>query len=142
MSATQSLRVSLVCLAFVATAIAADSVKRGFVRERGTYALDDSRGALEFLTATNGRLSWSLSWRHEGSKVSLSMPDEGFFRGPGWFVFIESSSRVWLFDGESQLELVHRTERGISRNSIVAVFDSCPKEVKRKTSTKGSAGNP
>jgi hypothetical protein len=57
------------------------------------------------------------------------MPDEGFFRRPGWFVFIESSSRIWLFDGESHLDLVHRTEKGISRNSVVAVFDTCPKAV-------------
>ena len=114
------------------TAHAVDRAVVGFVREEATVALDTKGSRLEFLKAKDGRLSWTLTWvDNAASRESISMDTDGFFKGKGWFVYIESPARVWFFDGARDLDLVQRAPAHTSRYSVVAkgVFETCPQKV-------------
>jgi beta-lactamase regulating signal transducer with metallopeptidase domain len=107
----------------------ADTPRVGFIREEKTVALDDKGSQLEFIQAKDGRLSWRVTWTDEGpGRESLAMDHDGFFKGTGWFAYVESPGRIWLFDGIRDLDLV---QRGRGRYSVVAkdVFGTCPKQV-------------
>jgi hypothetical protein len=120
------------CLTAVGPARAADTPVAGFIREEATVALDTKGSQLEFLKAKDGRLSWTLIWvDNSTSRESLSMDKDGFFKGDGWFVYIESPARIWLFDGVRDLDLVQRAPAYTSRQSVVAkgIFETCPQKV-------------
>jgi hypothetical protein len=115
--------------AFAATDV--EKVVTGFVRQETAVRLDAKGSNLEFIRAENGRSSWMVTWRDDGGHESVSMSKEGFFKAQGWFVYIESASRIWLFDGVRQLDLLHRSPGRIDRQSIVAksLFETRPQEV-------------
>ena len=120
------------CHTPVGTARAADTPAVGFIREEATVALDTKGSRLEFLKAKDGRLSWRLTWVDNAtSRESISMDKDGFFKGQGWFVYIESPARIWFFDGVRDLDLVQRASAHTSRHSVVAkgVFETCPQKV-------------
>jgi len=114
------------------TVRAADTPVTGFIREEAVVPLDAKGSRLEFLKAKNGRLSWTLTWvENATSRESLSMDTDGFFKGKGWFVYIESPARIWFFDGGRDLDLVQRTPAHTSRHSVVdkGIFETCPQKV-------------
>jgi hypothetical protein len=116
----------------VVTVRAADTPVTGFIREEAVVALDAKGSRLDFLKAKDGRLSWTLTWGDNAtSRESISMDTDGFFKGKGWFVYIESPARIWFFDGVRDLDLVQRAPAHTSRYSVVAkgVFETCPQRV-------------
>jgi hypothetical protein len=65
------------------------------------------------------------------SRETFSVIDKGFFKRDGWFVYIESPTRIWTFDGERQVDLVVQSEVLHGRYSVAqnAVFETCPAAV-------------
>jgi hypothetical protein len=123
---------TLSCLTSPVTIEAADRPVTGFVREASAVPLDTKGSRLGFLTAKDGRLSWSLTWVDSAeSRETISMDEDGFFKGQGWFVYVESPARIWFFDGVRHLDLVQRAPGHTSRQSVVAkgVFETCPQKV-------------
>ena len=99
----------------------------GFVREASTITLDTEGSSLVFTNASNWRLSYAITWiTRTGGRDTLSMPD-GFFKQDGWFVYVESPTRVWMFDGVRQLDLL--TESGRNAVTMPGVFAACPQAV-------------
>ena len=109
----------------------ADEPTTGFVRKADALTLDKSGSKLEFPKAKDGRLSFSCTWVAGNSRETIAMPREGFFKKDGWFVYIESPTRIWMFDGASQLDLVMHTGAASGRYPVTAkgVFETCPQKV-------------
>jgi hypothetical protein len=111
-----------------------------FIRERGTYIFDDAGSSIEVITAKDKKPSLVLDFRTRTktstSSNKMSFDDEGILRGNGWFVFLESPERVWIFDGKNSLAIAERSvtaKGGIHTN--VKDFDAqsaaiCPMKVK------------
>jgi len=98
-----------------------------FVRAANPICLDTNGSCLVFTNASDGRLSFVVTWIAGGSRTSFAMPDQGFFKKEGWFVYIESPARVWIYDGVRQLDLV--TADGRNAVTMPGVFETCPQKV-------------
>ena len=100
----------------------------GFVREAGTITLDTNGSCLLFTNASDGKLSFALTWvTATGGRETISMLDAGFFKHDGWFVYVESPTRIWTFDGGRQLDVV--TPDGRNAVTMPGVFETCPQTV-------------
>src|SRR5262245_58664316 len=69
---------------------------KGFVREPGSYELDDS-SRLEISKSADGKLTGSAAWKHGKAMVQSGPPIDT----QGWFAYVESSDTIWLFNGDS-----------------------------------------
>ena len=109
----------------------ADKPETGFIREADTVTLDTNGSRLVFTNASDGRLSFALTWISGKSRETIAMPKEGFFKKDGWFVYVESPTRIWMFDGVRQLDLVTRSDAQKGRYSVTkkGVFETCPQTV-------------
>jgi hypothetical protein len=105
----------------------------GFFRMFGTYQLDGSELALT--PSNGGRASFAITRVNGTSRENVSIPD--YFKGDGWFVYIESAERIWIFDGISQLDVVTPGGRysagdlGVSALCPDAVWDAVPEPVRK-----------
>ena len=100
----------------------------GFVRKAGTITLDTNGSCLLFTNASDGKLSFALTWvTATGGRETVSMPDAGYFKHDGWFVYVESPSRIWTFDGDRQLDVI--TPDGRNAVTMPGVFETCPQKV-------------
>jgi len=97
----------------------------GFVRKSGTYQLDGKGGGLALTPSNDGRVSFALMRVKGTSRENVSIAD--FFKRDGWFVYIESAERVWIFDGIRQLDVV--TPSGRYSAGDLGVFALCPDAV-------------
>jgi hypothetical protein len=83
-----------------------------FIRERGTYVFDDAGSSIEVITAKDNKPSLILDFRIRTKTSSgsnkASFTEEGILRGNGWFVFLESPERIWIFDGKNSLAIAER----------------------------------
>jgi predicted Ser/Thr protein kinase len=106
----------------------------GFIRQSGTYQLDGG-GRLTLTPSSGGRVSFAFT-RAEGSgHDTFSIPD--FFKQEGWFVYVDSAARVWIFDGVRQLDVVAPDGRYSAGNQGVralcpaTVWDAVPESVRK-----------
>jgi hypothetical protein len=102
------------------------NASQNFFREFGTRKLKDVSGTELTVTAKSveQKTILTLSWRQGAMQDSNTMP----LKQDGWFLFVESISRTWVFDGET-LSLVHHTPKSLSRESTADALSTCPKEV-------------
>lgn len=109
--------------------IAAEKATLGFVREQGKVGLGKNGSQLEIVPSTKGHFSWSLTWLRQSVPVTISKKE--YFKSKGWFAFVESPSRVWLYNGIEELTLAEEAKDGISQRSALykPVLESCPPEV-------------
>ncbi|HSH93154.1 MAG TPA: hypothetical protein VK968_03335, partial [Roseimicrobium sp.] len=107
-------------------------VRKGFVRNPESLALDDKGSQLAFITAADGNLSFSIAWWVGSGRSELAMKETGFFKAVGWFVYIESPMRLWLYDGAQQLDLIHHDGTKMSRVSAKSpgIYELCPAPVR------------
>lgn len=119
------------CAAVFAGICFAESPSAKFVRVANPVTLDIQGSTLEFPVAKDGRQSFSVTWVAGTSRETFSVIDKGFFKRDGWFVYIESPTRIWTFDGERQLDLVVQSKVLHGRYSVAhnAVFETCPAAV-------------
>jgi hypothetical protein len=120
----------LLATAFSRSALA-DTPRTGFIRKAGTVTLDANGSRLVFTNASDGRLSFALTWISGKSLDTIAMSKEGFFKKDGWFVYVESPTRIWMFDGVRQLDLVTHSEAHNGRYSVTTkgIFETCPQAV-------------
>lgn len=111
-----------------------------FIRERGKYVFDEAGSSIEVITAKDKRPSLAFEFRsgnkNSNSSTRMAFDESGILRADGWFVFVESPERIWIFDGKKSLAIAERrkTEKwGMSTN--IKDFDAesaavCPVQVK------------
>ncbi|HZF00425.1 MAG TPA: hypothetical protein VE344_00865 [Methylomirabilota bacterium] len=99
----------------------ADSFNQ-MIRSLGSFQLDSSDDRVE-ITKTNNQVVFKVTLEHGRSSV-LSDND----LKNGWFVFLENSLRVWVFDGQD-LWVFQQTEKSSGLYSDEEHFVNCPKQV-------------
>lgn len=122
---------SLLLAAVLGGVAVAETPATGFVREATAVPLDTGGSRLEFPKAADGRLSFAVTWVEGQRRETLARRQNGFFKQDGWCVYIESPTRLWMFDGNRQLILVTRSG---SKNRVASVtnpgvFETCPPTV-------------
>lgn len=102
-----------------------------FVRVPIQVTLDTNGSTFDFPKAKDGRQSFSVTWVSGKSRQTIAVTDKGFFKKDGWFVYVESPTRIWTFDGERLLDLVSRdgTHKGRYSVATKGVFETCPSGV-------------
>ena len=130
----------LLVFASFSTIQAAEVDPGSFIRERGKYTFDGAGSSIEVITAKDDKPSLALDFRSRSknsmSSNKMSFTESGILRADGWFVFVESPERIWIFDGKKSLAIVERreTKKG-SFTTNVKDFDAesaalCPVKVK------------
>ena len=145
-------------LAF-APALAGQVVTHQFVRTTGSFRLDGQGTKFEIFMVKEGLFSYRHTRVQEVEKTtpinatgkvtetetvtSIITSKEGFFKDTSWFAYIESASRIWMFDGDSRLVLArteailgYPVERGlfavVAKEEIPeAVWKAIPEESKK-----------
>src|SRR4051812_37111565 len=121
----KTLLITLLLATTFAWSASAGTPTTGFIRESGTYLVDTNGSQIDLSKLKDGILTFSLTRIDGKSRETISLPK--FSKHGGWFVFIESPTRIWTFDGGRQLDVL--TPSG--RYSVAAkeYFDTCPKVV-------------
>lgn len=110
-----------------------------FIRERGTYTFDDAGSSIEVITARDNKpsLAFDFRSRHKNSTNSnkMAFDESGILHGDGWFVFVESADRCWIFDGKKSLAIAERRRSAEEIVTSIKDFDAqsaalCPLRVK------------
>jgi uncharacterized protein YceK len=98
-----------------------------FLRKTGTIVLSDAEMLLVVTASTSSyeQLSVSISWQEGDERHGVNMP----IKQPGWFVYIETSSRVWFFDGD-RLCFAERGDRTVDTGLTAEALEQCPKQVR------------
>lgn len=135
----------LCIFAFGFSAFAAEIGPDHFIREKGIYAFDQAGSSIEVITAKDKKLSLAIDFQTRGTNYTQTAKydfnEEGILRGPGWFVFVESPNRLWIFDGVKSLSIVERSGNAHKFKDFDAesaaqcpppVKESLPKEVREK----------
>jgi hypothetical protein len=104
---------------------------RGFVRQMGTYLLDEKGSHLRVYMAKDGQATYEIKRVIPGGHETDSQPEAGFFRGAGWFAYIETPDRIWLYDGKKHLNIFHRREKVAGFYSVATkeYYPACPADV-------------
>jgi len=107
-----------------------EEFKTGFIRERGVYALAAGT-QFNVTTAKDGVLTYEFKWQTQHGHEAITAPDKGFFVRSGWFAYVESPTRVWMYDGHRQLDIQTKEGNHKSRYSVAnkAIFTQCPSAV-------------
>lgn len=104
----------------------ADSATNQLIRSLGNFQLDNSGSRLEILKTNDDQTLLKVKWQLDSGYAAVapgnSLNDE-------WFVFVENSSRVWIFDGK---DLAVAWQKGIQVkiSSSPEEFKNCPKQVR------------
>jgi hypothetical protein len=116
----------------------------GFIRHSGTYQLSGG-GELALTPSSDGRVSFAFT-RAEGSGHDIfSILD--FFKQDGWFVYVDSAARVWIFDGVRQLDVVAPDGRysagadGVRALCPATVWDAVPESVRKSYRETQNSGD-
>ena len=125
--------------------LAAEIQSGSFIRERGAYTFDPAGSSVEVITAKDNKLSLVIDFQTRGPNFAqtakYNFNEEGILRGPGWFVFIESPDRLWIFDGVKSLSIAERTanthnfkdfDTKAATQCPVRVKEALPKDVREK----------
>ncbi|HUS33959.1 MAG TPA: hypothetical protein VM680_01280 [Verrucomicrobiae bacterium] len=138
MSAHLSCLLSLLFLLSATIATHADQIEpKTFIREKGTYTFDDKGSSIEVITAKDGIPSLVINFRSRSKSstgtVGFSSDKEGILRAAGWFVFVESPNRLWIYDGKTSLAVAEADDAHASvklGECDPAAAVVCPKQVK------------
>lgn len=74
------------------------------IRKQGHYSLDGKGSDLTITKEATGSWSLKAAWR-SGNETSSVTPDE-CIRSDDWFVYVENSNRLWVFDGVEAATLI------------------------------------
>jgi tRNA A-37 threonylcarbamoyl transferase component Bud32 len=105
-----------------------------FIRWTGTFSLDDA-GSIVLTPSSDGKVSLAVTMVKGTSRDTCTVPD--FCKQEGWFVYVESFKRVWIFDGIRQLDLLTPGGRdNVGDPSIralcpAAVWDALPESARK-----------
>jgi hypothetical protein len=91
--------------------------------------LDTKGSTLTILKQPTGAWSLKVAWR-SGDATSSTAPDD-CLRADGWFVFVETPGRIWVFDGRDSGVVLTHSDKGKDMLSGFSreVMTSCPQKV-------------
>jgi hypothetical protein len=106
-----------------------------FLRHFGSATVVDSQNQVidqvivEATEVEDKRSSVAVTWKpmSHGKKVVVSKTKP--LAREGWFVFVEDTSRVWVFDG-NELSLLHYNGKSLTDSLLAELKTTCPKEVR------------
>ncbi len=78
----------------------------------------------------NGQLYPTVKWRSGGVTLTHEMTSE-LLKPKAWFVYVESGSRIWMFDGKRSLRVLLITEKESINSDSAEDLKACPKEVRQ-----------
>ena len=90
----------LVSFAILAGTATADSPKNKFYDKPGTYKLGDSGNLFSIKETKSGECELKLSYADKQSTIGASTDQKMI--GSDWFVFVESPSVIWYFNGKEE----------------------------------------
>jgi hypothetical protein len=98
------------------------------VRSPGRYLLDQAGSTLQISQNPSGVLTLEVKWIEGNSTSSVSPANR--LRASGWFVYPESSQRIWVFDGQSSgILIMHSPSETKLEEWSKAVLAACPPQV-------------
>jgi hypothetical protein len=123
------LRIILIAVATVISITArADFYANQMISSLGNFQVDASGSHVE-ISKTNDQAVFEVIWRGgDGVKTIDGSVTKEESLTSDWFVFPESASRIWLFDGKD-LFVVVKTEKSSGVFSGQEHFENCPKQV-------------
>jgi hypothetical protein len=115
----------------VCSVMSTEKPVRGFVRQMGTFVLDEKGSHLRIYPAKDNQPTYEIKRVIPGGHETDSQPEAGFFRGTGWFAYIETPDRIWLYDGKKHLNIFHRREKVAGFYSVATkeYYPACPADV-------------
>jgi hypothetical protein len=139
------LRYWLSLTAFAFSLFAGEIRPHSFIREKGIYTFDQAGSSIEVITAKDKKLSLAIDFQTRGDHYAQTakyvFDEEGILRGPGWFVFVESADRLWIFDGVKSLSIAERSgnthrikdfDAEAATQCPVPVKTALPKDIREK----------
>ena len=111
--------------------------ERGFIRQPGRYALDESGShiAIQGVEPDSWSMTITFCWMEKtasGAIDHMSASDmcSQALKAKGWFVFVEDPQRVWVFDGLAFGYLVTRSDREMG-STVFSLKDraQCPDKI-------------
>jgi hypothetical protein len=112
----------------VTTVAATQRFRPMLVTTRGTHMSADGRWRIGVSEDAVELSRWNAYSDGQGGGVRgwSSISPNGFKPLPDWFVFVESESRVWAYDGGVQLLVYTETWNGRESTATIAPGDSGP----------------
>jgi hypothetical protein len=106
--------------------LGAGASKDVIIRKPGHYSLDAKGNELTITKGETGSFSLTVRW-HSGNAGSSSTSSTSQSLEDGWFVYVESSNRIWVFDGVDQgILLTHSEKESGSKAYPRAALRDCP----------------
>lgn len=139
MKTTRILITLLLATFFMIAGVDAQTVVGKFIRKTGQYTLDDKGSTLTITEVSPAKWSLKIVWRVSPELSLNEEPDA--LRSAGWFVYVESPDRFWIYDGDQHLIFEgHENQNGVEK--IVSgmsreISAACPKEVSAALPEKG-----
>ncbi len=99
--------------------------KTGFIREAGVYLMDTNGSQVEVSRTVGSQLALSVIRISDHGRDTINVPK--FSNHKDWFIYMESPSRIWTFDGHRQLDAI--TPQGRYAVTMPGVFKTCPQTV-------------
>jgi len=105
-----------------------------FFRTGGGTTMNEGGKQITITVSTqqdvSGQLYPTVTWRAGGVTQTHEMTSEQL-KPKAWFVFVESGSRIWMFDGKRSLRVLLITESKSSNSDSAEDLKACPKEVRQ-----------
>lgn len=100
-----------------------------FRNEKRNYTLDKYGSEIRFFKSSDGQPQFGIDfkWQNHDTKSSCtsSVAEEHAIRAPGWFLYVESPHKIWIFDGLSELMLFQHTRNGIHTQNRTSCLSAC-----------------
>ena len=82
---------------FVTSQLSARALENQFIRKPGGYSLDSKGSTLTITQTASNAWRLKVTWKSKDTESSDQSSD--YLKAAGWFVFVETSERIWIFDG-------------------------------------------
>ena len=116
----------IVGILFGIHSVAVGEIKDEVIRKAGHYSLDAKGSELTITKDEAGVFSLTATWR-SGNAHSSSTSSTSQSVQESWFVYVESPTRLWVFDGVDQgLLLTHTEKESGSKAYPRAALRDCP----------------
>jgi hypothetical protein len=95
----------------------AADLRNELIRKPGQYALSKDGSFLRIEMPHKAEWTLKASWRREDGGIASVAPDN-CLKAEGWFVFVETPGRIWVFDGIDGGVLLSNTEKESGAKSL------------------------
>src|SRR5215471_5354592 len=122
------IRILSVVMIFATSLVSARALENQFIRTVGGYSLDNKGSTLTITQTASNAWRLKVTWKSKDTESSDQSSD--YLKAAGWFVFVETSERIWIFDGvNSGLLLTHSGVEMANATWSPKIIASCPQKV-------------